>query len=165
MGTTNRLVFATLLLVTTAHRVRAAPTDYVPPPPAPPPLLEVPPCCPCACGGAALESEEHTARALLAVGLALLVPAYVAGTAYAYSLPGSVHAIDSLPIVGTIAAGVRDRERDNHSTLFFSGGVQIMGAFMAIVAAVQLGDIHERRWQLDVAAGPGTAGLAARVRW
>ena len=157
MGTTNRLVFATLLLVTTAHRVSAAP-DCTPPPQA-----EATPCCPCRCDWAALNAQEHVARETLAVGLAVFIPAYIAGTAFAFSLPGSVRAVDALPIVGAIAAGVRDRRRDNHSALFFSGGVQIIGAFMAALAAVELADIHERRWQL--VDGPGTAGLSAQLRW
>jgi hypothetical protein len=161
MGTTNRLVFAALLLITTAHRVRAAP-DCAPPPPS---LVEAPPCCPCACDWAGLKEQERIARETLAVGLSIFVPAYIAGTAFAFSLPGSVRSVDSLPIVGALAAGVRDRRRDNHSALLFSGGVQIIGAFMAALAAVELADIHERRWQIDVAVGNGTAGLSAQLRF
>ncbi len=162
MCTTNRLALATLLLVTTAHRVSAAPNDCAP---LPPPVLEAPPCCPCACALGALKAEEHTALALLMVGLTLFVPAYVAGTAYAFSLPGSVRAVDSLPIVGAFASGARNFERENNSRLFSSGNVQVIGALLAVVAAAELADIHERRWQLDVDVGPASAGLSAQLRW
>lgn len=161
MCTTDRLALAMLLLVTTAHRVSAAPDACMPPPL----VVEAPPCCPCACALAAVRAEEHSALAVLAVGLTLFVPAYVAGTAYAFSLPGSVRAVDSLPVVGAFAAGARNLERNNNSSLFASGNLQIIGAFLAVVAAVQLADLHERRWQIDVAAGPSTAGLSAQLRW
>ena len=163
MSTTNRLGFAMLLLVTTAHRVSAEPADCALSPPV---VDEPPPCCPCACAAVgALKAEEHTALALLVVGLALFVPAYVGGTAYAFSLPGSVRAVDSLPIVGAFSAGARNLERNNNSRLFSSGNVQVIGALLAVVAAVQLADIHERRWQVDVDVGSGNAGLSAQLHW
>ncbi len=165
MGTTNRLAFLTLLMVTTAHPASAAPTDCAP---LPLPLalpLAATPCCPCACELAELQARERAAREMLAVGLTVLVPAYIAGTAYAFSLPGSVRAVDSLPIFGALAAGARDTRRDNHSALFFSSGAQFIGAFMTVLAAVELANVHERRWQFDVAAGPGSAQLSAQLHW
>ena len=60
---------------------------------------------------------------------------------------------------------MRDRERDNHAALYFAGGVQLIGAFLAVLAAVELADVHERRWSIDVGAGPGSARLSAQLRW
>lgn len=161
MCTTKRLVFATLLMVMAAHRVDAAPTDC-----GPPQLqleLAPSPCCACPC--AALDAQERSAHEELGMGLALFVPAYVAGTVYAWSLPRSVRAVDGLPVFGALVAGARDRERDNHAGLLFSGGLQLIGAFLVVLAAVDLGDVRERRWAIDVATGPGSARLSAQLRW
>lgn len=171
MCTTKRLVFASLLLVTTAHRVSAAPTGCAIALTPTQQLTTPPPCCRCACSEredlerAALEAQARAAREALAVGLTLFIPAYLAGTAYAFSLPGSVRPIDSIPVFGSIIAGARDRDRDNHAALYFAGGAQLIGTFLAVLAAVELAETRERRWTIDVGAGPGSAQLSAKLRW
>src|SRR4051794_36150941 len=105
MWTTKGLVFASLLLVVAAGPVGAAPVGAVPltalpndVEPEDTPMAAMPPmncaqvCCPCDCA-AALEADDRVAREALAIGMALFVPAYVAGTAYAWTLPGAVHSV------------------------------------------------------------------------
>jgi hypothetical protein len=113
-------------------------------------------CCPCQM--AELERDEHEAHEGIAIGLALFIPAYVAGTAYAATLPGSVKPVDSIPIIGTILAGTRETSRDNHAALFFSAGVQVVGALVAALSAVELANVHSERCELSVeVTGNGAA--------
>jgi hypothetical protein len=114
-------------------------------------------CCPCQ--QAALERDEREAREGIAIGLALFIPAYVAGTAYASTLPGSVKPVDSIPIIGTIIAGTRETSRDNHAALFFSAGVQVVGALVAALSAVELANVHSERCELSVAVTGNGAAL------
>jgi hypothetical protein len=158
MCTTTRFVIASLLLTLAARGVHAAPVG--------PALTDCAPvCCPCDCDAAALEADDRVSREALAIGLALFVPAYIAGTAYGWSLPGAIHSVDSLPIIGAIAAGARDREPVDHAALLFSGGVQLIGALVTAVAAIELANVRARRWTVTVSAMPGSALMTAKVRW
>ena len=114
-------------------------------------------CCPCQL--AELDRDEHEAHEGIAIGLALFIPAYVAGTAYAATLPGSMKVVDSIPIIGTIIAGTRESSRDNHAALFFSAGVQVVGGLVAALSAVELASVHSARCELSVEVTPNGAAL------
>lgn len=113
--------------------------------------------CDC-CAAAELDKDEHEANEGIGVGLAIFIPAYVIGTAYASTLPHSNHAVDSIPILGAILAGTRETSRDNHAALFFSAGVQLVGALVATLSAVELARVHDARseWTVKV-TGEGVA--------
>lgn len=117
-------------------------------------------CCPCQM--AALDRDEREAHEGIAVGLALFVPAYVVGTAYASTLPGSVRPVESIPIIGTIIAGTRDTSRDNQAALFFSAGVQLVGALVAALSAVELASVRSQRYELSVEVTGNGAALTGR---
>jgi len=120
-------------------------------------------CCPCQAQAAALDRDEHEANEGIGIGLALFIPAYVVGTAYASTLPHSVRAIDSIPIIGTIIAGTRETSRDNHAALFFSAGVQVVGAIVAALSAVELARVHAARAEYTVTVTGD--GVALGGRW
>lgn len=113
--------------------------------------------CDC-CAAAELDRDEHEAKEGIGVGLAIFIPAYVIGTAYASTLPHSVRAVDSIPVLGAILAGTRETSRDNHAALFFSAGVQLVGAIVATMSIVELARVHHARgeWTVKV-SGEGVA--------
>jgi hypothetical protein len=152
MRKATSLGFAMLLSGAAPHTARA----QEPLAPAPIDCAQV--CCPCQMQLAELARDEREAHEGIAIGLALFIPAYVAGTAYAATLPGSVKPVDSIPIIGTIIAGTRETSRDNHAALFFSAGVQVVGALVAALSAVELANVHSERCELSVeVTGNGAA--------
>ncbi len=133
---------------------------------------------PCECSGCIdddavdLRREEAAADARAtvgaqeaALGLALFIPAYAGGTAYAFVLPDRLASVDAIPIVGAIAAGARDRDHVNRAALFFSGGVQLIGAVVAIIGAATWARAQERRFSLAASGGPGHATVGLVGRW
>lgn len=120
-------------------------------------------CCPCQAQLAAIDRAEREANEGIGIGLALFIPAYVVGTAYASTLPHSVRAVDSIPIIGTIIAGTRETSRDNHAALFFSAGVQVVGALVATLSAIELARVHSDRLEYSVTVTGD--GVALGGRW
>src|SRR3954447_9570054 len=118
-------------------------------------------CCPCQ-ATAALDRDEHGAKEGIGIGLALFIPAYVAGTAYASTLPHSVRAVDSIPIIGALIAGTRETSRDNQAVLFFSAGVQVVGAIVAALSAVELARVRANRVEYTVTVTGDSLALAGR---
>jgi hypothetical protein len=117
-------------------------------------------CCPCRV--AELARDEREAKEGIAIGLALFVPAYVAGAAYASTLQGSVRAVDTIPVIGALIAGTREASRDNHAALFFSAGVQVIGSLVAVLSAVELAHAHSSRCEFAVSVTGQGAALSGR---
>jgi hypothetical protein len=148
------LLVALLSATTIARPARAQPAGDAP--------------CLCACEDPdALARDEHEAREVLGASLALFLPAWIGGTAYATTLPGTSRYFASLPIFGTTLAAARTGDRANQAALLFSTGVQAMGALLAIVSAVELHRVRLRTGDLALAAqaAPGALALSARLRW
>lgn len=128
--------------------------------------LECATCC-CRCADeATLDAEEHEAKRTLGVAAALFVPAWVAGTTYAWLQPGGNRFVESTPIAGAIVAATR-ADRANMAALLFSAGVQTMGVLLAVVAASELEAVDAQRHSLglSIAASPDGVAMAARLRW
>jgi hypothetical protein len=89
-------------------------------------------------------AELSELRGVFAGSVALASLAYVFSTAYAQTQPHAQFAVDSIPVVGAIAAAVRNDGRDNMPVLLFAAGVQVIGTLWAIAAGSELAEAKHR---------------------
>ena len=103
-------------------------------------------------------AEMAELRGVFAGSVALASLAYVFSTAYAQTQPHAQFAVDSIPVVGAIAAAVRNDGQQNMPVLLFAAGVQVIGTLWAIAAGTELAEATHR-FEL----GFGVSGCGAGV--